>query len=386
MKSLFKLWKTVDVADHERALVFRRNRFEKVLPPGRSRIPLFGGPVRVLTHDITQGAFDEAKAKFLVKTYGDLFADHLHSYELSDHQVGLFYRDNHLVDIWPPGSFRAIWKGGGSVRVDIVDITQDYTIDKKLLGLLGRGLAIGKIRTAAYAISYSEVPDEHVGLLTVNGKLEQLLQPGCYGYWKYNRSVTVKLLDLRLHTIEVNGQEILTKDRVSLRINLTGTYRITDPQTVSLKLNDSKAFIYRELQLHLRETVGTQTLDSLLADKDHLNIAIATGIRDKLAQYGIEAVSVGVKDIILPGDMKLILNQVVEAQKESEANLIKRREETQAMRALHNTAKMMDNNPVLLRLKELEALERVSARIDKISVYGGLDSVLNNLVNLRPGK
>lgn len=81
--------------------------------------------------------------------------------------------------------------------------------------------------------------------------------------------------------------------------------------------------------------------------------------------------------------MKLILNRVVEAEKEAEANLIRRREETQAMRALHNTAKMMDNNPTLVRLKELEALERVTGKIDRISVYGGLDGLMNELVKLR---
>ena len=213
-----------------------------------------------------------------------------------------------------------------------------------------------------------------------------MLRPGSYGFWKYNRSIVVKLLDMRIQAIEVSGQEILTRDRVSLRINLSGSYRITDPETVALKLNDYAGFIYRELQMRLREAVGTQVLDSLLEDKDSLNLVLADSIRSKLVEYGIEIISIGVKDIILPGEMKQILNQVVEAQKESEANLIKRREETQAMRSLHNTAKMMENNPTLLRLKELEALERVTERIDKISVYGGLEGVLNDLVKLAPRK
>ena len=143
--------------------------------------------------------------------------------------------------------------------------------------------------------------------------------------------------------------------------------------------------MYRELQLSLREAVGTQTLDSVLEDKHSLNGKVIAAIAGKLENLGMEIVSIGVKDIILPGDMKLILNQVVEAQKESEANLIRRREETQAMRSLHNTAKMMENNPTLLRLKELEALERVTERIDSISVYGGLDAVLNDMVKISPG-
>jgi hypothetical protein len=85
---------------------------------------------------------------------------------------------------------------------------------------------------------------------------------------------------------------------------------------------------------------------------------------------------------VLPGDMKAILAQVVEAQKMAEANLIKRQEETQATRSLHNTAKVMEGNPILLRLKELEALEKITARINTLNVYGGLDSVMNGMVRL----
>ncbi len=385
------LWKTVDIADNERALMFRRQRLEAVLEPGRHRIQTLTGSVRVDTYDITDVVFANAKAKFLLATQADKLNKYIESFDLSDLQVGLYYRDGHLVDILAPGSFLSVWKGVENVRVDVIDIADDFIIDKKLLVLLGRGLKLGPYSTklgkniAHAGIYYVEVPDEHVGLLTVNGKFDELLPSGSYGYWKYNRSVAVKLLDMRLQAIEVSGQEILTKDRVSLRVNLSGSYKVIDPKTVALKLNDYANFIYRELQLRLREAVGTQALDSLLEDKDSLNVVVADGIRSKLTEYGIEMVSVGVKDIILPGDMKAILNQVVEAQKESEANLIKRREETQAMRSLHNTAKLMENNPTLLRLKELEALERITARIDKISVYGGLDGVLNDLVKLAPG-
>ena len=380
------LWKTIDIADNVRALLYRRNRFVKVLEPGRHRLETVSGSIRVDQYDITDVVFENSKAKFLLNTYAEALNQYIEGFEIDDNQVGLFYRDGHLIDILVPGSFMAVWKGVENSRVDIIDISEDYIIDEKLIGLLGRGLKIGKSKNVASAINYVEVPDEHVGLLAVNGKLEQVLKPGSYGYWKYNRSIVVKLLDMRLQAIEVSGQEILTKDRVSLRINLSGSYKLTDPKIVALKLNDYAGFIYRELQLRLREAVGTQTLDTLLEDKDSLNMVIAEGIKSKLFDYGIEVVSIGVKDIILPGDMKQILNQVVEAQKESEANLIKRREETQAMRSLHNTAKMMENNPTLLRLKELEALERVTARIDKISVYGGLDGVLNDLVKLGPIK
>jgi hypothetical protein len=74
---------------------------------------------------------------------------------------------------------------------------------------------------------------------------------------------------------------------------------------------------------------------------------------------------------------------VVEAEKAAQANVIRRREETAATRSLLNTAKVMEDNPVALRLKELETLEKVTEKIDKLHVYGGLDGVLKDLVKIR---
>ena len=378
------LWKTIDIADTERGLLYKRNRLDKVLEPGRHRVNLLVSGVKVVKHDVSNFYFSEAGAKFLLKANKDKLEKYIDAFEMTDFQVGLLYRGNNLETILAPGEFVAMWKDVEDYRVEMLDISNHYEIEDAKLGLLGRGLKAVLTRKASQAVMYFEVPDEHVGMLMVNGKYEKLLESGRYGYWKYNRSVQVKQIDLRLLSEEVSGQEILTKDRVSLRINLSATYRVLDPEAVSLKVNNMTGFVYRELQLKLREAVGTATLDELLEDKNSLNSVILESSKSYLQHYGIDVVDVGVKDIILPGDMKVILNKVVEAQKEAEANLIKRREETQAMRSLHNTAKVMENNPVLLRLKELESLERITAKIDNISVYGGLDNVLNGLVNISP--
>ncbi len=106
-------------------------------------------------------------------------------------------------------------------------------------------------------------------------------------------------------------------------------------------------------------------------------------MKERLQGTGIEVNGLGVRDIILPGEMKTLLAQVVEAEKAAQANVIRRREETSATRSLLNTAKVMEDNPTALRLKELETLERVAERIDRISVFGGLDQVLNGLVTLK---
>jgi regulator of protease activity HflC (stomatin/prohibitin superfamily) len=169
---------------------------------------------------------------------------------------------------------------------------------------------------------------------------------------------------------------------VSLRLNLSAIYQIADPATAEDSLGNFDEYVYRELQLALRRAVGAQTLDQLLADKSALDSTIAADVGKRLNAVGIELNSVGVKDVILPGDMKDILNQVVAAEKTAQANNIRRREETAATRSLLNTAKLMADNPVLVRLKELEALEKVTAQVDRITVFGGMDGVMNDLVKI----
>ena len=126
------------------------------------------------------------------------------------------------------------------------------------------------------------------------------------------------------------------------------------------------------------------TLQEVIIGKEQVIDEVVTAhVAGRLAVHGVQLDGVGVKDIVLPGEMKTILAQVVEAGKAAEANMIRRREETAATRSLLNTAKVMEDNPVALRLKELETLERVAERIDRISVFGGLDQVLDGLVKLR---
>jgi len=149
-------------------------------------------------------------------------------------------------------------------------------------------------------------------------------------------------------------------------------------------LSDFGDFLYKELQFGLREAVGTKTLDEVLASKDELGVAISTQVEDRVAPYGLEIESIGVKDIILPGDVRELMNRVIEAEKTAQANVIKRREETAATRSLLNTAKLMEDNPILLRLKELEALEKVSEKVGNVIVGNGMDGVLDDLVRIRP--
>ena len=131
-----------------------------------------------------------------------------------------------------------------------------------------------------------------------------------------------------------------------------------------------------------RRTVPcVRDLDQFLADKDVVAREMEETIRRRIAALGLEIVSTGIRDVILPGDMKDLMNKVTEAKKAAEANLIVRREETAAMRSQANTAKLLQDNPTLMRLRELEVLERVAATA-KLSIVLGDKGLAERIVNV----
>ena len=146
-------------------------------------------------------------------------------------------------------------------------------------------------------------------------------------------------------------------------------------------MNDVDQALYREAQLALRGIVGTRELDSLLADKNAVAKDLETAMRKRADEFGVRVITLGIRDIILPGEMRTLLNQVIEAKKASEANAIARREETAAVRSQMNTAKLMDSTPALMRLRELEVLEKV-ARTSKLNVVLGEKGLADRVVNL----
>ncbi|MGL5796436.1 MAG: slipin family protein, partial [Waterburya sp.] len=227
-----------------------------------------------------------------------------------------------------------------------------------------------------------EVPAQHVGLLYINQEFQSQLQPGQHAWWLFGRSFSTEVFDLRLQNIEISGQDILSKDKVPLRLNLTAGFRILEPLRAKSSLSDISGYLYKELQFALRAAVGEQTLDALLENKGAIDRSVAEYIHAKTADYGMEVDSVGVKDIILPGEIKAILSKVVEAEKTAQANVVRRREETAATRSMLNTAKVMEDNPIALRMKELEVLERIAEKIEHLQVNGSLDSILTELIRI----
>jgi regulator of protease activity HflC (stomatin/prohibitin superfamily) len=366
--------KRVNVALHERALVYRDRNFDAVLGPGKYW--LWGRALEVKVYDLTQPELDLPRADVLIAEGRAKLEPQVQIVELGDREVGLVYKNERLAGVLSPGTRQLYWRGPVNVRVEVRDIASEYALEAGTARVLARTKGIAGV---ADAIGTVEIPDTAVGLLIVDGELREVLKPGLTAYWKYQRNLRVEQVDLRVQAMEVSGQEILTRDKVSLRVNLTAMWQVTDAVKARARLSNFVDYVYKELQFALREAVGTRTLDELLTDKTALDREVALSAA-KLEASGLAVRSVGVKDVILPGEMKTILNQVVEAEKVAQANLIRRREETAATRSLLNTARLMEENPTLLRLKELETLEKVTEKVDKITVYNGLEGVLKNVV------
>lgn len=372
------------IAEGQKGLLFKDKKFIKILDTGVYRFWSTGKCYELKSVDVTaeNREITDEETLLLAETYTAEFTQHVEFWETSSEEIGLVYEQKTLKDIKLPDQRGAFWKGVREMRLEKIIITSDFSITQRMAALM-LGSEHAKLHRAAHHAIYAvSVPDGHLGFLEIDGTVSETLQAGTYAWWKFSRALQIRLFDIRLQNMEINGQEILTKDKVSLRINLSATWQIADAELVRKSLSDHNDYLYREMQLALRTVVSTQTLDQLLADKNLLNTQVKAIVEEHAKQYGINIQTVGARDIVLPGEMKAILAQVVEAQKLAEANLIKRREETQATRSLHNTAKVMENNPVLLRLKELESLEKITGRINTLNVYGGLDGIMNDTVKL----
>lgn len=375
-------WKTFLVKKNERGLLLRDGDFVKLLPPGQHRIRAWGHQLDLERFSLSQSAFEHPLAEYLMNEEPALIEREFVPVRLADDEIGLLYEDGLLADVLPPGSRRLYWKAMRILRVEVLPLPHDLRIDQVLVQRLQRMMERKSVGSVD-GVLLSEVPQHHLGLLWVDGQVQECLQAGVHGFWQYGRTVQVQCVDMRAQTAEVSGQEILSRDKVGLRLNLSAIWRYADVLQCFSKLARPAEHVYRELQFALRKAVGQRTIDDLLGDKAAIDVEIRDAVAGRLADTGIVLDSVGVKDIILPGEMRSILAQVVEAEKAAQANLIRRREETAATRSLLNTARVMEDNPIALRMKELETLERVADRIDRISVVGGLDQVLNGLVKLR---
>lgn len=360
--------------DNELVFVIRKRRFAEVLGAGERWI--FGRGIELERHNTRQLVLASEWADTLVRSHAALAAQYFVVIETGDAQVAVVYLDGRLARVIAPAQRVLYFRGAREVTFEVIDVRAEPEVPARLVAALAR---LGRESGATIAA----IDEGKRGLVYLDGRLIRELGAGTYGFWNVLSVPRIDVLDARRQTMEVPGQEILTRDKVTVRVNISAVYEIVNVATARSAVRDVEQHLYRTLQIAVRQTLGKRTLEEVLAEKADVDEMVSGEVRREMELYGVRVIAIAIKDIILPGDIREILNQVVTAEKQAQANLIRRREETAATRSLLNTAKLMEDNPILIRLKELEALEKIAGKVEKISVYSGLEGLLERTIKLQ---
>lgn len=370
----------VIVEETERVLVARNGKFEAILGAGKHSLAHYKGlqnlgQPTIESFSLNALALSNEFVETLTRSKAELVTANMVVFETALDEVALISRAGKLHSVMRPESKRAFWKDAGPWTVETVTLGEELTVDDKT----SRRLML--INTDV--VKRFKVEHGQVGMLHVDGAFVKLLKPGGHCFWGHGKVITVKIIDTREHALDVIGQEILTKDRVSIRVNLAATFRVVDPVKAVTEVKDFEDALYRSLGHAFRKTLSAKTLDEVLAKKGMVDSEAAKEVCETMAKAGLVVSAITLKDIILPGEMRDILNTVVTAEKEAEANVIRRREETAATRTLLNTAKVMVDNPAMMRLKELEALETIAEKVGTLTIHSGTKGLMEDIVSLK---
>ncbi|MEM1448391.1 MAG: slipin family protein [Planctomycetota bacterium] len=340
----------IRVRKFDLALRFQNGDFVDILRPGvYYGLGRFLRGDRIVVVDRRETHFEHDQLDVLVRD--PELRNELEVVDLVDDERAFVWKQGRLEAILGPG-LHAYWKEPFQVQVEVHRVTPGRFLHDRMDAILAHASAARHFR----AVRAGE--HEHVVFYRDGERIDDAAT-GVRVFWRGPGEVTWKTIRTREQVADVGGQEIMTADKVSLRVNLLVTYRIVDPLLALETVEDPDQTLYREAQLALRAAVGTRTLDQLLAEKDAVGDEVRAAAAARAETFGVAVRSVGLRDVILPGEMKTILNRVIEAEKRAEANLIQRREETAAARSQANTARLLASNPALVRMKELEALQDI---------------------------
>lgn len=352
------MFKIIHVRLDERAVFLANGLPKRALAPGRHFV---WGPNASFMLWNTENLVFHAQPAVRAVLPRDWFAE----LELGPRQRAVLSKDGRPQAFLRPGVHR-FWTLDPTVRVERFDVGEPPPeLTDELRAVI-----------PAHEIVEAVVRQHERGLLFVQGKLVRVLDPGRHAFWTHPEAVvSVTLVDMRADQDAIVGQELMTKDKVTLRLTLTVEHAVHDPILAATAVTNVRNAVYLLVQLAARDFVASSTLDELLEGRDAMTRFLMAEVAPKALAFGVRVERVGVKDVVLPGEMKSLLNRVIEAEKEAAANVILRREEVAATRQLANTARVMAESPILLRLRELDALKDIAERIGELRIVVGADNM-----------
>ncbi len=349
--------KNVHIKAYERGLVFKNGNLIDILKEGSFWV--FGNK-SVEIYDMKYSFKSNTDLTLLLKN--ERLKTMLDVVEVKDGEIVLVYENGIFKEVLNVGQY-AFWKGILNREFQKIDLTKVEITEN-----ISRNI-LENVKLKSFVRKFT-ITNQYKGLLLIDGKLDRVLDAGTYYFWNNETSVEVKAIDTRMQQMEIAGQELLTKDKAMLRINFYVRFQVENIVKALMENKEYDKQLYILMQLALREFVGALTLDELLVKKDSVGKEILENLGNKAKDLGLKAADAGIRDVILTGEMKEIMNQVLIAEKKAQANTIIRREETASTRSLLNTAKLMEENEVLWKLKEMEYMEKIADKIGDITVSG----------------
>lgn len=338
-------------------LVFKNGDYKRFIIAGKNWIG-FNETVRV--YDLTKIFVAPIALEILMKD--EQLAALMEVVEVRDNEIVIVYENKNFKNVLSVGRY-VYWKGlidRKFVKADLSKIEISEKIDKALFDRYELNQYVKTFEVFAY----------EKAVLLVDDVNEKTLSAGIYRYWRNNTSIKIAKADMRQLQLEITGQELLTKDKAAIRINFYTQYKVIDIEKALMENKDFEKQLYVAMQLVLRAYVGQYTLDELLERKENIANSVFEDVKATAEKLGLKILNCGIRDVILTGEMKEIMNQVLVAQKKAQANIITRREETASTRSLLNTAKLMEENEMLFKLKEMEYVEKIADKVGEITVNG----------------
>lgn len=184
------------------------------------------------------------------------------------------------------------------------------------------------------------IKETHRALWYEDGVLVKILEAGRYEYypgsrdfWGRKRSaVEIVLVDVRERELTIKGQEILTADKVAIRVSIIVHFRVTDPKSAIHKVERYEERLYSDVQLAARRSLASMKLEEILTNRNRLSEDILHDVQEIATDYGVSILRADVKDLIFPGNLQEIMNRVLAAERMSEAQLVEARTKAQTQR------------------------------------------------------
>lgn len=349
--------KRLKLNKYQVALVFRNQGYYKTITEGSHWLWMSDD---VVVYDLSMPFYTSYSLDIILKD--EAFAALVNVYVVGDNEIGLLFENGLFKTVLETGRY-VYWIGATNHEVKVYN-TQQLEVNDEVANY-----ALMHPELASKMIIH-KVENHETALLMVNGVFEKELTAGVFLYWKNSKTISVIKADMRLVQLEINGQEILTADKANLRLNIVAQYKVKDAKIALLQTKDFEKQLYVRLQFAYREYISTMKFDGLLDNKDAVAEYVKTKVLPGFDELGAVLVYTGIRDIVLPGEVKEIMNQVLVAEKKAQANLVMRREETAATRSLLNTAKLMEENEMLMKLKEMEYVEKIADKVSNISLSG----------------